>query len=52
MLAPRLLDLAVIGEPALHYRRAIEHAGMLSVTFSMNKRHCWLASIPVADLTM
>jgi hypothetical protein len=29
-----------------------EHADMLYVTFSMNKRHCWLASIPVADLTM
>jgi hypothetical protein len=29
----------------------VEHAGTLRVAFSI-KRHCWLASIPVADLTM
>jgi len=53
--APPQLDLASIGEPApLHawaYPEAVEHAGQLHITFSMNKRHCWLASIPVADLT-
>ncbi len=53
--APPTLDLAAIGEPAaLHawaYPEAVEHAGELHVTFSMNKRHCWLASIPLASLT-
>lgn len=52
--APAELDLPAIGESApLHawaYPEAMEHDGELHVTFSMNKRHCWLASIPLAGL--
>jgi hypothetical protein len=53
--APEALNLAAIGEPALlhawAYPEAIELAGELHITFSMNKRHCWLASIPLDSLT-
>jgi len=52
--APAELNLASIGEPGpLHawaYPEAVEHDGELHITFSMNKRHCWLASIPIGDL--
>lgn len=33
------------------YPEAVEHDGTLYVVFSMNKRHCWLARIPIASLT-
>lgn len=46
--------LADIGETgAAHewaYPEAIERDGTLHVVFSMNKRHCWLATVPVAAL--
>jgi len=52
--APPELDLAAIGEPGLlhawAYPEAVEHDDELHIAFSMNKRHCWLASIPIASL--
>lgn len=52
--APAELGLAAIGEVAplnaWAYPEAVEAEGMLFVTFSMNKRHCWLAAIPVEGL--
>jgi hypothetical protein len=52
--APASLNLASIGEKApLHawaYPEAIELDGELHITFSMNKRHCWLATIAVESL--
>jgi hypothetical protein len=38
------------GMHAWAYPEAVEHEGTLHVVFSMNKRHCWLARIPVASL--
>ena len=34
------------------YPEAIEKDGVLYVTFSQDKRHCWIARIPVASLTI
>jgi hypothetical protein len=52
--APAGLDLLAIGEPeplnAWAYPEAIEHDGQLHIVFSMNKRHCWMASVPVSAL--
>ena len=48
-------DLAAIGETgAAHnwaYPEAVERDGTLHVVFSLNKRHCYLAAVPVAGLT-
>jgi hypothetical protein len=48
-------DLAAIGEtgPAHNwaYPEAVERDGTLHVVFSLNKRHCYLAAVPVAGLT-
>ena len=47
-------QLAEMGETATShawaYPEAVEHEGELFVTFSQNKRHCWLARMPVASL--
>lgn len=48
-------DLAEIGETApVHnwaYPEAVERDGTLYVVFSLNKRHCYMAAVPVAALT-
>jgi len=54
---PELLpELERIGEKAeVHewaYPEAIEKDGVLYVVFSQDKRHCWLARIPVASLVV
>jgi hypothetical protein len=50
-IAAQLSDL---GETSpLHawaYPEAVEHGGVLYVVFSMNKRHCWLARLPISGL--
>lgn len=47
-------DLAAIGATApAHewaYPEAVEHDGRLHVVFSLDKRHCYIATIPVAAL--
>ncbi len=47
-------DLAEIGGPAhFHewaYPEAVEHDGHLHVVFSLDKRHCYMATIPVSAL--
>lgn len=52
--APADLELARIGEPAplnaWAYPEAVEHDDQLHVVFSMNKRHCWHAGIPLSSL--
>jgi hypothetical protein len=37
-------------QQAWAYPEAAEHDGALHVVFSHNKKHCWLATIPVASL--
>ncbi len=47
-------ELAAIGETgAFHewaYPEAVEHDGLLHIVLSLNKRHCYLATVPVASL--
>jgi hypothetical protein len=47
-------DLAEIaGNAPAHewaYPEAVEHDGRLHVVFSLDKRHCYMATIPVAAL--
>jgi hypothetical protein len=54
--ADLLPELGRMGEKAeAHewaYPEAVERDGVLYVVFSQDKRHCWLARIPVASLAM
>lgn len=47
-------DMNGIGETAAThewaYPEAVEHDGVLSVVFSLNKRHCYLAQVPLSSL--
>ncbi len=47
--------LADLGESkSIHawaYPEAVESDGKLHVVFSMNKRHCWMATVPIRSLT-
>lgn len=46
------MDEALVGDQAWAYPEAVERDGVLYVVFSQNKKHCWLARIPVSTLRL